>query len=141
MTATAYGNLVRHAFKSDFDWDTATIKAMLTTASYTFDKDHEFRSSVTSGEASGTGYTAGGISLTGVASSYDSTNNWTAIDADDAAFGTVTLTAVTGMVLYVSVGSAATDILISYHSFASQSPSAVPFTYQFDAAGIGKFPV
>jgi hypothetical protein len=114
----------------------ATVKAMLVGSGYTPNVDHDFRDDVT-GEVSGTGYTAGGITLANVIVTYDATNNRVKIDADDAAFGTVTLTGVTGIVTYISTGAAATDRIISAHTFTSQSPNAVPFTYQWHADGVG----
>jgi hypothetical protein len=111
-----------------------TVKAMLA-AGYTPDKDHDFRDDVT-GEVTGTGYTAGGITLTNVAATYDAASDRVKVDADDAEFGTVTLSGVTAVVVYLSTGAAATDRILSTHTFAAQSPSAVPFTYQWAADGI-----
>lgn len=137
MTAKAYGKGIQHLAKADFDWDTIALKAMICTATYTANFDtHEFRSSVTN-EVSGSGYTAGGVSLTTETLSIDGTNHWVKFDADDADFGTVTFTSGTQMIIYVDTGSSATDILISNHSFSAQSPAGVPFKYQFHADGIG----
>jgi 3D (Asp-Asp-Asp) domain-containing protein len=115
-----------------------TLKAMLVGSGYTFDPGtHEFRSSVTS-EVAGTGYTAGGVALTGVTVlALDTANNRVQLDAADADFGTVTLTGVTGLVVYVDTGSAATDRIVGVHTFAAQAPNGVPFTYAWNAAGIG----
>lgn len=137
MTATAYGNFLLHQAKADIDWDTVSLKAMLCDSSYVpdFDAD-EFRADIT-GEVTGTGYTAGGVALTTVAISLDTTNNWLKFDADDANFGTLTVSGITQLVIYVDTGSAATDILISCHTFSTQSPSGQPFTYAFHANGMG----
>lgn len=137
MAANAYGKFVEHLAKADIDFDTVALKAMLCGSGYTADFDaHEFRSSVTS-EVTGTGYTAGGIALTGEAITLDTANNRLKIDAADADFGTLTVTGITQLVLYVDTGNAATDLLVSAHTFASQSPSGVNFTYAFHADGIG----
>lgn len=139
MTAQAYGKFVQHVLKGDIDFDTAALKAMVCGSGYAPDVDaHEFRSSVTS-EVSGTGYTAGGVALTGVAVTLDTTNNRLKIDAADADFGTVTFTAGTQIVVYVNTGSAATDYLMSFHTFTSASPTAANFTYAWHADGIGYF--
>ena len=109
-----------------------TLKAMIADAGYTFDKDtHEFRSSVTS-EVSGTGYTAGGITLTGVETGLDTANHRVEYRADDADFGTVTFTDGTQIVVYIDTGSAATDRIIGVHTFTAQSPSGVNFTYAWN---------
>ena len=137
MAARAYGKGIQHLVKADIDWDTISLKAMICTATYTpnFDTD-EFRSSVT-GEVSGTGYTAGGVALTGESATLDTVNHRVKLDADDANFGTVTFTGGTQLIVYLDTGNAATDILISNHSFSSQSPAGVNFTYAFHADGIG----
>lgn len=137
MAANAYGKFVQHLAKADIDFDSVSLKAMLTTTSYTPNFDtHEFRTDVTN-EVTGTGYSTGGIALTGEAITLDTTNNWLKIDADDANFGTLTVSGIVKLVVYVDTGSSATDLLVSCHTFASQSPSGVNFTYAFHADGIG----
>jgi hypothetical protein len=137
MAARAFGKFLQHLAKADIDVDTLALGAMLVGSGYTPNYDvHEFRSDVTS-EVTGTGYTAGGIAQTGELTTLDATNHWLKIDADDADFGTLTVSGIVGMVLYVVTGSAATDYLVSMHTFASQSPSASPFKYQFHVNGIG----
>lgn len=137
MTARAYGKAIQHLAKADIDFDTLSLKAMLCTSSYTPNYDtHEFRSDVTN-EVTGTGYSSGGVALTGEGITLDTTNDRLKIDADDADFGTLTVTGITQMIVYVDTGSAATDLLISNHSFTSQSPSALNFVCAFHADGIG----
>lgn len=137
MAAAAYGKFVQHLAKADIDFDTAALGALLVTSSYTPNYDtHEFRSDITN-EVTGTGYSAGGIALTGEGITLDTTANRLKIDAADADFGTLTVTGITGLVIYVVTGSSATDNLVSFHSFSSQSPSGVNFTYAFHADGIG----
>jgi hypothetical protein len=87
-------------------WLTNTIKCGLSTSTHVPDKDDEFLDDVeaddfTDGELSGTGYSAGGITLSaGKAITYDTTNDrveidsstdpqWTGIDAGTAAQATV----------------------------------------------------
>jgi hypothetical protein len=135
MAANGYGNFGLNLLRGNVDVDTDTFKAMLVGSGYTYDADHDFRDDVT-GEVTGTGYTAGGVSLTGLTTTYDAATNRVKLDAADASFGTVTLTGITGLVVYVSKGSAATDLLVSFHSFAAQAPSGVPFTYAWGTDGI-----
>jgi hypothetical protein len=112
-----------------------TLKAMLVTPDYVFDKDHAFRSEVTD-EVSGTGYSTGGVTLSSVSAVWDSSAARVKIDANDADFGTVALTNVGGVVAYVSLGSAGTDRIISYYSFVAQDPFG-PFKYAWSADGVG----
>lgn len=137
MAAAAYGKFVQHLAKADIDFDSAALGAMLVTSSYTPNYDtHEFRADVTN-EVTGTGYSAGGIALAGEAITLDTTANRLKIDANDADFGTLTVSGIVGLVIYVVTGSSATDNLVSFHTFSSQSPSGVNFTYAFHADGIG----
>jgi hypothetical protein len=141
MAATAYGNFPLELLKGNIDFDTAAVKALLVDSTYVFDKDTHTHlddiNAIVGAEVSGTGYTAGGVAVTGVITSYDAANDRAVLDADDVAFGTVTLTDVTGIIFYVDVGGvAASSPLISHDSFAAQAPDAVTFTYQINAAGI-----
>ena len=130
MAATFSGNFVEDMAVTYLSGK--TVKAMLCGSGYTFDKDtHEFRSSVTS-EVTGTGYTAGGITLTGVAAAQDAANDRVEISAANANFGTLTVTGITQIVTYVSTGAAATDRIISVHTFTAQSPNGVNFTYAWN---------
>lgn len=130
MTSTLAGRTVLD--KEQAYLSGKTVKAMLVGSGYTFDKDaHDFRDDVTS-EVSGPGYTAGGITLTGVAAQLDAANHRVEVVADNANFGTVTLSGVTQIVTYFSTGSAATDRIISVHTFSSQSPAGIPFVYAWN---------
>jgi len=107
-----------------------TFKVALLTSSYTPNIDtHTFLSDVTSNEvAAGGGYTSGGVTLTGVAYTYDSTNNRSVLAADDAVWASATFTT-RYAVVYKSTGTASTSPLLSYVDFgANQSPSAETFT-------------
>ena len=139
MAAQAYGKFVQHLLKGEIDFDTAAFKALIVNAAYVPNVDtHEFRSSITN-EVTGTGYIAGGVALTGVTVTQDTINNRLVIDAADANFGIVTFTAGTRIVVYVNVGTAATDLLVSSHDFPATSPAAENFTYAWHADGIGYF--
>lgn len=113
------------------------LKAMICQAGYVADLDaHEFRSSVTN-EVTGTGYTAGGVALTGEALTIDAATNRVKIDAADADFGVVTFSAGTQVIVYVDTGNPATDRIVSQHAFVSaQSPSATAFSVTWHADGI-----
>lgn len=135
MAATIAGPTV-HDMVSDY-FSGVTLKAMLAGSGFTFDKDvHNFRDDVTS-EVTGTGYTAGGITLSGVTITQDTASDRVKLDANDADFGTLTVSGITQIVVYISTGSAATDRIVSVHTFTASSPSGVNFTYQWHANGIG----
>lgn len=95
--------------------DLGTPKFMLADAAYTPDQDaHDYANDVTN-EAAGTGYTAGGITLTGVAVTLDTATNTILIVADN----------LTGIsvpcrwgVLVVDTGVASTSPVLGYTDFS-----------------------
>lgn len=112
-----------------------TIKVMLVTSTYTPDVDtHAFRSSVTN-EVSGTGYSAGGATVSGKAVTQDNTNNRAKFTCSAVTWGTSTITA-RGAVWYKSTGDAATDQLLWYQDFTTDRSSVgADFTITAHADG------
>ena len=95
MSATGkmYGNALLKALNKEIDWDTDDIKVMLCTSSYVPDQDtHIYKSSITN-EVVGTGYTAGGVSLTSKTIGYTAATNVIKMDAADVTWGSSTITA------------------------------------------------
>lgn len=139
VTSFLYGKVFNSAFNAEIDFDTDTIKAMLCTSTYTPNQDtHQYKSSVTN-EVSGTGYTAGGVTLTTKTVTYTAGTNTFTLDADDPAWTSSTITA-RYLVFYKSTGTDATSPLISYVDFgADVSSTAATFTYQVPATGIATF--
>lgn len=108
-----------------------TLKALLADASYTFDKHtHKFRSSVT-GEVVGTGYTAGGVTILGVATQLDTANSRVEITASDVDFGEIDVTT-SQMVVYIDTADPATDRIIGVFDFPAQAPGGMNFTYRWN---------
>ena len=116
--------------------DGDTIKVALVTSSYTPDVDaHDFFDDITN-EVTGTGYTAGGATLSGVTVSQDNTDNEGMLDATDTSWATSTITA-RGAVIYKSTGVASTSPLIAYIDFGSNySSTAGTFLITWAAEGI-----
>lgn len=113
----------------------ATIKAMLVTSAYAENPDQHYRSEITQ-EVTGTGYTAGGVSVSGVTIFYDSTINQVILTCSAVDFGTVTLADVAGIVFYVSHGSAATDELLVSDLWDTVAFTAANCTYTPSADGL-----
>lgn len=137
MASVTYGKFGKNLMNGVIgDLTSVTVKCALVTSSYTPDIDnHEFFSSITN-EITGTGYTAGGATLSGKTVTYDSTDNEAVFDATDPTWASSTLTA-RGAVVYKDTGTAATSPLIRYIDFGSnQSSLASTFTVVFDAEGI-----
>jgi hypothetical protein len=142
VTAFWYGPAFLSVFNKEVDIDTDTLKCMLTTSTYTPNQDtHRYKSSVTN-EVSGTGYTAGGVTLTNVVQSYTGATNVWAFDADDASWTNASFTARYAVVYDSTPATDATRPLLTYVDFGGdQTVNGANFTVQWDAAGIAKVTV
>ena len=131
----------RTAFDKKIDWQSDTLKFMLTPSTHTPDQDLDpssagpFQTSITSAEVSGTGYSSGGLTITGKSESYVAGSNAVKWVIDDIVFTTVTITDVRNGHLYDSTpGSSATNPLILYVTVdATLSPNAGNLTFDCDA--------
>jgi len=140
MANVIYGKALHSLLKADLDFDTLTVKAMLVGTTYdaiaanTKRDSHNFRSDVTD-EVTGTGYSSGGVALTGLTVTRDDANDIYYVDADDPSWAGASFTAY-GMVFYKDTGNAATDILLGYVSFGgAQTVTAQTFTGTIPATG------
>lgn len=137
VTAKQYGLFITSLMNKEIDLDSDTIKCMLCTSSYSPNQDtHQYKSSVTN-EVTGTGYTAGGVTLTTKVVAYDTSTNTTKFDADDPSWASSTITARYAVFYDATPGTDATRPLISYVDFGADfSSTAGPFTIILDSAGI-----
>lgn len=116
VSAAPYGKFWIALGNAQINLATDVLKVLLTTSTYTPDVDaHEFLTSVT-GEVVGTGYTAGGVTLSNVTWTSDATNHWAVLGADPVVWTGASFTAHRAVV-YKSTGSAATSRLIGYIDF------------------------
>lgn len=138
VTAKFYSMLFESLLNKEIDLDADTIKTMLCSSSYTPNQDtHRYKSDVTS-EITGTGYTAGGVSLTNITIAYNSTTNTITIDADNAQWTTATFTARYAVIYDTSPSGDTARPLIGYVDFGADiSVSAGTFTVAWDATGLG----
>lgn len=134
VEAHLYGQFLKRQISgvSPVVWTTDTIKALLTTVSYVPNQDtDEFRTAV-SNEVTGTGYTAGGVTVGTKSVSYDAATNQARLIGEDLSWTGATFTA-RRCVFYKSTGTEATDILIGWVDFgANQSPAGSTFLLDFD---------
>ena len=144
VTSFVYGLALQSLVNGEIDFDTDTIKAMLVTSSYTPNQDtHRYKTAVTN-EATGAGYTARGVTLTGKAVTYDTATNTLVLDADDPTWATATISAA-GLVFYKDTGSDGTSPLIAFVDFGGTfSSTADQFKYTIPAVsggtgGLAKF--
>lgn len=102
VTASFYGKFWLSLANKEIDFNSDTIKAMLVTSSYTFDKDaHQYKSSITN-EVSGTGYSAGGATIGSPSISYDAANDRMVFDGNDIAWTTATFIGARQCIVYDS---------------------------------------
>ena len=110
------------------------VYAALLTASHSFNADHNYWTTISGNETSGTAYVAGGSVLTTKTVTQDDSNDRGAFDADDVTWAASTITA-SFCVLYDNTLS--TKDLIACFDFGSpQSSSSGNFTIQWHANGI-----
>lgn len=82
-----YGAVYAHLLNKRVDFDSDTIKAMLLTNSHTPDLSaHDYVDDVVANEVSGTGYSAGGATLTGCSVTHTAANSWATARADGTAY-------------------------------------------------------
>ena len=140
VTAKWYGVPIKNQYDGTavVDWNTDTIKAALTTSSYSPAQDtDDFFNDVTN-EITGTGYTAGGASLGTLTATYDTTSNEIRLDAADTQ-GTSSSFTARNAVIYKSTGTASTSPLVSYIDFGGdETVSSGTFTIQYDSTGVAK---
>jgi hypothetical protein len=126
-----YGPAVGKVFSKQIDWVNDTVKVALVKSTYTPNQDtHDEWADVSANEATGTGYTAGGVALTSKTLTYNSSNNWWTFDAADTTFPNVTV-AFRYAVFYDD--SVSGKPLIAYLDFGSnQSAAAEDLTLKWD---------
>jgi len=119
------------------DLSADTIKVMLCTSSYALDQDtHQFKSSVTN-EVSGTGYTAGGVTLSSPTLTYTGATNTLSLDGGDVSWPASTLTARYAVVYDSTPGTDATRPLLMYVDFgADVATTSGTLQLTWDAAGL-----
>ena len=143
VTAGLYGvpakNRADGTANGAISWKPAsdTFKAMLASNSYAIAIDtDDFQNDVTN-EVTGTGWSAGGVTLTSLSSLYDSTSHQARFDAGDIAATGTTLTGVRYVVVYKSTGTNTTSPLVSFvNAGADVSTTAGTLGVTWDATGV-----
>lgn len=124
----------KHIGDGTFDLDSDTFKCALLTSSYTPDATDEVFADL-SGEVSGTGYTAGGATLTGV--TWATSGTTCVLDATDPQWTGATITARYAAIYKSGTANSLTNPLVCILDFgADKGVTGGTFTVQFDAGGI-----
>lgn len=122
MASLVYNSCLDDLAKGTIDFDTDTFKAMLVTSTYSPNKDTHVKRSDVTNEASGTGYTAGGATVTATVTK-DTANDRVDISFSNPSWSSSTITA-RALVIYKSRGGASSaDELVAYVDNGSDASS------------------
>lgn len=137
VSAKMYGKFYLSALTKKADLSADSCKVILLTSSYTPDQDvHQWKSDL-SAEVTGTGYSAGGATLSSPQLTYTGATNTAAFDGADVSWPSSTLTARYAVVYDSTPGTDATRPLIMYVDFgADVSTTNGTLTITWDAAGL-----
>ena len=123
---------------ADVNFLTGTVKLSLHTATYVPNRDTDaFFSAATNELAAGTGYTAGGETLTAKTITYDTASDQVRWDAADVTWlFTASKTWQRGVMWIDTAGASTTDPLYGLLDWDTSQTVSTTYTLQWDAAGI-----
>lgn len=137
VSAKLFSSVFAKAFNKEIDWDSDSIKVMLTDASSAPDQDTwDYKNDVTN-EIIGIGYFAGGASIGSPSVSYNSTTNTLTFDGADVSWTSATFTCRYAIIYDSTPGSDSARPLIAYVDFGENiSVTAGTFQITWAATGI-----
>lgn len=119
--------------KAAINLATDTLKFALLTSSYTPNQDtDDVWATISGNEVSGTGYTAGGVTLASQAVAADNANHRMKFTAANPSWTSATITARYG-VIYDPSATTANRLIALYDFGSNQTSTAGTFTVTFDA--------
>lgn len=129
MASLIYNSLLNDVASGAVNFASDTFKVMLTTSTYTPNKDtHAKRSSVTN-EVGGTGYTAGGAAVTVTVAAIDTANDREVVTLGGATWSSSTITARYAVYYKSRGGASSADELVAVVEFgADVSTTSGTFT-------------
>lgn len=138
ITVVGFGQGFLAALKAGVDFDAATYKLTLHTSTFTPNVDTmTFQSDLTNEVASGSGYTTGGVTLSGLALTYDATSDQVRWDFTDPAW---TFTGAVswryGVVWIDTAGASTTDPLMFLLDWGTTNTVSTAYTLTLDPAGL-----
>jgi hypothetical protein len=139
ITVTWYGVGLLDMLEAPRDLEAVTLKLALVTDAYTPNRDtHDFWDDASGSElANGGGYSTGGVTLTSVATSYDSASDQVRLDFDDVSWTfTASKTWRYGVVYIDTAGASSTDPVIGLLTWDSNQSVSTAYTLTIDSAGL-----
>jgi hypothetical protein len=135
MASLIYNSFVRDVLTGAIDMDTDTFKVLLTTSSYSENKDtHDRRDDVTN-EISATGYTGGGETVTVSVAAVDTANDRVVVTLGGATWPASTITARKAVYYKSRGGASSADELVAVVDFGSDVVSTAD-TFTLSASTI-----
>lgn len=133
METFPYGPFVMNLGRAQHDLSSAAFKLLLTDSSYVPNINTDTVRADVVGEITGTGYTAGGLALTGTTWTWNATTRRGVLAANTAIWTGATFTARLA-VAYIDLADPALDPLVCYIDFgADKSPVAEDWPITFPA--------
>jgi len=138
ITPAWYGLGLLAVVKQQHNLETAAVKLSLHTDVYVPNRDtHDFWNDATSELAAGNGYVAGGVTLAGVAWSYDAATDEVRLDFTDPVWAFTAAKTWRFGVIYVDTGGASTtDPLIALLTWDANQTVSTGYTLNVDPAGL-----
>lgn len=118
MASLIYNSAVDDMARGAIDFDTDTFKAMLVTSSYTPNKDNDDKRNDIAHEITGTGYTAGGVTLACTVAK-DTANDKVTLTFAAHNWTSSTITARAEVVYKSRGGASSADELVYYNDFGT----------------------
>ena len=125
MASLNYNSMLTDVVSGSINFSTDSFKVMLVSSAYTPDQDnHSKRNQVTNEitNTAGSAYTSGGVATT-ASVSQDNVNNRAEVTFSSASWTSASFTA-RGAVIYKNVGTSATDRLVAYVDFGSDTTAS-----------------
>lgn len=131
MASGIYNRFKANLMNKEVDLEADTIKVMLLDNSHSFTASNNTKSQIVANEISGTGYTAGGVTLSNKSVTQADTTKW---DADDAEWTSASFTAYHAVIYDDTLAN--DDLIASIDFGGAQTVTSANFTIQWDASGI-----
>lgn len=136
MQVRFYDSIFGDLGNNNVDLGADTFKIMLVTSAYTYAATHDRRDDITN-EVAGTGYSAGGATLTSVTYTLDAPNNRWKFDFADPSWASSTITARMAIIYKSRGGVASADELVCAIDFEQdESSSNTEFKIQLNSVGL-----
>lgn len=139
ITVNWFGQGLLNMLEAPRDLEADTLKLALVTDAETPNRDtDDFWDDASGNElANGNGYSTGGVTLTGVATSYDSASDQVRVDFDDVSWTfTASKTWRYGYVYIDTAGASSTDPVIGLLTWDSNQAVSTQYTLVIDSAGL-----